>query len=251
MSNKFGLIGTNISHSKSPLLFKAAYNKYPFSYTLLDYPLFSSAIKKIKEMGITGVNVTTPFKDEAYLSAHKRDQLCEEIEASNLLIFKDGHIMAYNTDYYGVKNTLAAYTDSNIKTLIIGCGGAGRAAALAARDLNHKVSIANRTIDKAKKYALKIGVTAISIPQAASDLNKFDVIIDTLSESVSVLNFTHLTGKTLLKASYPHSFNDNTLIANNTCFSGEHWLINQAIPSYKLFTGIDPDIKAMRLIISI
>lgn len=251
MKGKFGLIGTNISHSKNPLLFKAAYSKYDFTFDLVDSPDFDDAMKKVTAMDLSGVNVTTPFKDKAYFAATKRDILCNTIEASNLLLIKNGEIFAYNTDYYGVKDTLAHYNGSNVKTLIIGCGGAGRAAALAVKDLSHKVSIANRTFDKADNYARKIGATAISFSQAAGTLEEFDIIINTLSVNIPEINYNHLTGKVIFQASYLHSIDDPEAVSKNTYIKGEQWLINQAFPSYRLFTGIEPDINAMRLIISV
>jgi shikimate dehydrogenase len=250
MERRFGLIGTNISHSKNPALFNAAYSNYNFTFSLLDFPDFTSAIQQVNKMNLEGVNVTTPFKDEAYSYANKRDTLCETIEASNLLLFKADGVYAYNTDYFGVKDTLAQYTKSNIKTLVIGCGGAGRAAALAVKDLGHYVSIANRTIEKALRYSNKIGVTAIPFSEANSALNDFDIIINTLSVNIPGLNFAKLSGKVIFQASYLHSLENTEITQKNICIKGEQWLINQAFPSYRLFTGIEPDINAMRLIIS-
>ncbi len=251
MSGKFGLIGTNISHSKNPLLFHAAYRNYGYTFDLLDYPTFELAMKKVSEMGLSGVNVTTPFKDDAYRAAQERDYLCETVEASNLLLFKNNKIIGYNTDYYGVKDTLLKFSGKNYKTLIIGCGGAGRAAALASKDLLHSVTIANRTFEKADVYAKKIGVSAISISNAEFSLDKFDIIINTLSVNIPEIDFSKLRSKVIFQASYVNSIIDTNISKKNIFIGGEQWLINQAFPSYRIFTGIEPDINAMRLIISI
>jgi shikimate 5-dehydrogenase len=71
-----------------------------------------------------------------------------------------------------------------------------------------------------------------------------------LSVNIPGLNFAKLSGKVIFQASYLHSLENTEITQKNICIKGEQWLINQAFPSYRLFTGIEPDINAMRLIIS-
>jgi shikimate dehydrogenase len=251
MGRKFGLIGTGISHSKSPLLFSAAYPDGDFSYILIDEPDFKTAITKAKELGLTGVNVTTPFKDMAFELAKAHDPLSEQIEASNLLLF-DSIIKSYNTDYYGAKNTLMELKlpAKEIITVVLGCGGAGRAAALAARDCGHSVIIANRSIERASAYAKKTGTEFIPLANLQNTIEEADIIIDTLPVSANIFNIELMPGQIYFEANYSAAKNIDPDKSGSIYVRGEYWLINQAIPSYKIFTGQEPDINAMRLIIN-
>lgn len=251
MAQKFGLIGSNISHSKSPLLFNAAYPGSGMSYILIDEPNFSKALSLALKLGLKGVNVTTPFKDEAFMCAQKTDEITATISASNLLLFDKGKISAMNTDYYGVLDTLRTFAGDKKRVIVIGCGGAGRAAALASRDFGADVVIANRTLSKASDFAAKIGASAVELSETNIRYSDFDIIINTLPSSATMLNISEVKDKIIFEANYSQNRLNTVLLNGNTYISGEYWLINQAIPAFRVFTGKDPDIKAMRLSINI
>ena len=132
--NKFGLIGYPISHSLSPALFKAAYNG-KYIYDLIEIEDFETAYQKfLDEYAV--INVTAPFKEPAFKKADIVSEECRAIGATNILMKReDGKIVAGNSDHLGVSGAIAkcitARTDINKVALIVGCGGAAKAAAYA------------------------------------------------------------------------------------------------------------------------
>ena len=148
---KFALIGNPIAHSKSPALFKAAYPGSHHTYSLLEAPTCREAMERFTQEGYSGCNVTSPFKDEVMQYVSLPDKISSTIGSANTIICKEGKLYSYNTDYYGVKETLADFfrnTGYSFKSstptapavgaggtgkataLVVGAGGAGKAAAL-------------------------------------------------------------------------------------------------------------------------
>ena len=172
---KFGLIGHPIAHSLSPALFKAGYDgRYP--YQLIEGSDFEDSYRRFLE-GYDGINVTAPFKELAFAKADILSTECEAVGATNLLIKTTEGIKAYNSDYLGVRRWLSDVAEglkrtpptpsswvpppaargvarfsspqlhpTAVKALIVGLGGAGKAAAAAAESLGMEVIRMNRTV---------------------------------------------------------------------------------------------------------
>ena len=146
MNMKFGLIGHPIEHSLSPALFKAGYDgKYP--YDLIQTPDFEEAYQRFLD-DYEGINVTAPFKELAFSKADILSEECRRIGATNLLIKTPEGIKAYNSDFLGVQFWISEVSSDMTVTptvLIVGLGGAGKAAAEAARSLGCRTILMNRT----------------------------------------------------------------------------------------------------------
>lgn len=249
---KFALIGNPIAHSKSPALFKAAYPGSHHTYTLLEAPTCREAMERFTQEGYTGCNVTSPFKDEVMQYVSLPDKISSTLGSANTIISKEGRLYSYNTDYYGVKETLADFLkkgecslDGSTPTaLVIGAGGAGKAAALAVCDMGMKVFLANRSSDAAAPYAARIGAEYIPLERIPLVLPQTGIIIYNLSMEIPQLKNADLAGKVVFEANYAHP---NLASSNASCYiNGRYWLYNQAIPAYRLFTGQEPCTSAMR-----
>ena len=128
---KFGLIGHPIAHSLSPALFGAGYDsKYP--YELIQGEDFEASYQRFLD-GYDGINVTAPFKELAFAKADILSDECRLIKATNLLVKTPEGVRAYNSDFLGVRLWLQEVLHEPAKStvLIVGCGGAGKAAAAA------------------------------------------------------------------------------------------------------------------------
>lgn len=260
---KFSLIGNPISHSKSPALFNAAYPGSSHTYTLLQAPTCKEAIKKFMEGGYSGANVTSPFKDEVMEYVSVPDRISTILSSANTILCKEGQLHSYNTDYYGVKNTLEHFLQkyapnttpmhkergTPLTTLVIGAGGAGKAAALASRDMGMHVLLANRSVSTAAPFASLIDAEYITPDKIGQVLNQTDIIIYALSMEIGQIQKANLRGKILLEANYasPNLSNSGAKIY----IDGRYWLYNQAVPAFKLFTGEEPLKQAMRTAIGI
>ena len=119
--DKFGLIGHPIAHSFSPALFTAAYGgKYP--YELIETPDFEEAWARFLD-GYKAINVTAPFKGNAYDRVDWRSPECERAGATNLVVKTPEGTKAYKSDYRGVKSLLEPLGCRS--AAVIGFGGAG------------------------------------------------------------------------------------------------------------------------------
>lgn len=254
---KFSLIGNPISHSKSPALFKAAYGECEHTYTLLEAPTCKEAISRFTGEGFTGTNVTSPFKDDVMEYVSLPDRISSILGSANTIISHDGKLHSYNTDYYGVQNTLlehlapdhaadsAASTGASpLKALVIGAGGAGKAAALAVKDMGMEVWFANRSSHAAKPFAEKIGAEYVPLEKIPLLLEQTDLIVYNLSMLIPQLEGASLEGKTVFEANYAHPNLANKGAGNY--IDGRYWLYNQAIPAFRLFTSQEPCTSAMK-----
>lgn len=269
---KFSLIGNPISHSKSPALFKAAYGECGHTYTLLEAPTCKEAISRFTREGFTGCNVTSPFKDDAMEHVDLPDRISSILGSANTIVCKDGKLFSYNTDYYGVQNTLleqhageclketcsnAAATPAPgsvpallrkdgtpLKVLAIGAGGAGKAAALAVKDMGMEVWLANRSSHAARPFAERIRAEYVPLEKIPLLLDEADIIIYTLAMEIPQLCGASFEGKTVFEANYAHpNLADK---GAGKYIDGRHWLYNQAIPAFRLFTSQEPCTWAMK-----
>jgi shikimate dehydrogenase len=127
--------------------------------------------------------------------------------------------------------------------LVIGVGGAGKAAALALKDAGYKTIIANRTIDKAKEFAAEIGAESAGLNEVADIVKRVAVIVYALPLKIEELKESDLSGVLLIEANYKNP----SFSAAPNYVGGLEWLVNQAIPGFKLFTGREPSAERMRL----
>lgn len=248
---KFGLIGHPIAHSLSPALFKAGFDgRYP--YELIETEDFEEAYDRFVE-GYDGINVTAPFKESAFAKADILSEECKAVRATNLLVKTPEGIKAYNSDFRGVRMWLEErHFDFTPTALIVGLGGAGKAAAAAAGSLGMKVLMMNRTQFDADilpltdfcRYFRRADIIIYNIPAAIPQLEE-------LTED-DFRGGKECRAKHILEANYRNpSFDANLLqkmskanpLAEYT--SGRTWLLYQAATGYEIFTGETPDLAKM------
>ena len=237
---KFALIGHPVAGSLSPRLFKAAYGgRYP--YDLIDEPAFEAAWERFLA-GYDGINVTAPFKQDAFANVSRLTPDALATGAVNLVVRNGQETVGYNTDVEGV---LGAIRETNLPVsdaLIVGAGGAARAAAVAALRLGCRVTIANRTLSKADELAYSLGCEAVSMAHMGSLTP--DLVIYTLPGSAPLtLEGSLFRNALVLEAEYKHP-----VLADIPCrayVGGRRWLLWQAVAGYALFTGEEPDAEKM------
>lgn len=243
---KFALIGHPVSGSLSPRLFQAAYGgRYP--YDLIEEASFDVAWARFLAE-YDGINVTAPFKQDAFARVNRLTPDAQLTGAVNLVVRSGEETVGYNTDVEGV---LGAVRESGLpvsEALIVGAGGAARAAAVAALRLGCRTAITNRTLSKAEALAEALACQAVAladVPSLAPDL-----IVYTIPGSSAVV--PGLTGDLLrnalvLEAEYKHP-----VLANVPCRAyagGRRWLLWQAVAGYGLFTGEEPDAEKMSAVL--
>lgn len=244
---KFGLIGCPIAHSLSPLLFEAGYDG-EYEYDLIQEETFESAWKRFIE-GYDGVNVTAPFKEAAFAKANLFSEECLMVGAANLLVKTAEGIKAYNSDYLGVREWLSELSGRSV--LIVGTGGAGKAAAVASGSLGHETTLMNRTESRARDLAERLpqfGFRIRPLEEFAEACLESDIVIYTLPEALPEgMKMPDGEGrKVFMEANYRNPGYDRVCCERNWNYvHGSEWLLRQAATGYSLFTGKNPDINKM------
>lgn len=254
---KFALIGNPISHSKSPALFHAAYSEES-KYDLIEKDTIEESVERLQQGGYTASNVTAPFKEEAMRYVTEPSKVCKALQATNLLLFKEDGTYGYNTDYLAVRRLLREVMTAKKVTpqdgfviIVAGCGGAGKAAALAAKDENLNTLITNRTEEKAAAFATTIGIKAVTNPMACKLLNTLEpanvLVIYTLPQKDELLYPLLLNLSTKLIGIIEANYKNPCL--NPT--TGRKWLLYQAVEGFRLMTGMEPNLASMREVVSL
>ena len=245
---KFGLIGHPIEHSLSPALFKAGYGgMYP--YDLIITEDFEEAYKRFLE-GYDGINVTAPFKELALRKADIISEECRLVGATNLLIKTPEGIAAYNSDFRGLVTMFRGLKGYEKTVLIVGAGGAGKAAKAAAEALGYETTVINRT-----QYNPEIK----PLSAFREEFSKADIVIYNLPVRIPEIDMLTEADlclgkeKVILEANYRNPSFDNGSIQRMVTMNpliryidGREWLLQQAVTGYELFTGEAPDCEAMK-----
>ncbi len=193
--DRYAVIGNPIAQSKSPIihgLFAAATGQQ-MDYTRIEGRIsgFAQQLDELRAGGMRGMNVTAPFKLEAFAYATHRSQAAELAGAVNALKFMGNEIHAENFDGVGLVNDI----ERNYKTplrgkrvLLLGAGGAVRGALLPfAKAEPALLVVANRTVAKAQELVAMLGTQVAVNVQACSyeDLQgSFDVVVNGTSASL-------------------------------------------------------------------
>lgn len=200
-----------------------------------------------KDLGLTGMNVTSPLKNEMVHLSEVRDNASDIIGGVNTLVNEDGTLKGYNTDYFGVSETLIEeeIDISGKKCLVLGSGSAGRAAVYALNQLGGQVTIMNRTFKKAHILAGDMECEVVVFEKLQSEIFECDLLISTITSGSELIKVGWLRKETIVfDAVYRTSTLAKTaLSAGCRVIMGEKWLLNQAIPAFKLFTGEDVNKK--------
>ena len=158
MTDRYALIGNPVGHSKSPLIHAgfARQSGQDMTYITLEAPLdgFNAAVDAFRANGARGLNVTVPFKTNAYSYATDLMESARLAGAVNCLKFDGDRVFAENYDGVGLVNDIEVNLGFPIRgrrVLLLGAGGAARGAALPllARQAAELV-IVNRTVSRAR-----------------------------------------------------------------------------------------------------
>jgi shikimate dehydrogenase len=175
-----GVCGWPVAHSRSPQIHNAALAAVgldDWRYLRLPLPpdLFAETVRALPAAGFRGVNVTIPHKEAALAVADRASAAARAIGAANTLTFEDGAIVADNTDAPGLLAALP-FAPVGRTVLVLGAGGAGRAAAWAMKTAGAAdVAVWNRAPERAVALAAELGVRAVT------DFGAADIVINCTS----------------------------------------------------------------------
>lgn len=195
MTDRYAVIGQPISHSKSPLihgLFAQATGQ-DIEYTAIEAPLdgFPATVQAFRASGGRGMNVTLPFKLQAFDIATDPLESARLAGAVNALKFEGDRILAQNFDGLGLVNDIQRNLGVALagkRVLICGAGGATRGAILPiAAQGAALIVVANRTADKAlelkREFAIHAELQAGGYDELAGE--SFDIVLNATSTGLS------------------------------------------------------------------
>lgn len=198
---RYAVMGNPITHSKSPFIHAqfAQQANIAMHYEKCCVPLdgFSHAVNDFFAAGGMGLNITVPFKEQAYLLA--QDHLSARARSAmavNTLWMSNHQLHGCNTDGLGLMNDLnrLGYAVKNRRVLLLGAGGAAKGVVLPLLDAQcSHLHIANRSPDRATQLAehavlqAPSSSTAISASSLAGIQGQWDIVINATSASLSGL----------------------------------------------------------------
>lgn len=177
----YGVVGDPIAHSLSPAIMNAAFRRENVNavYIALHAKTLKDLLICIREIPIHGISVTMPYKEAILAQLDNSDSHTAKIGACNTVVrAQDGKLYGFNTDTAGIVRPLERRLNTleGARILVLGAGGAARAAVFGLKERGAEVYILNRSLAAAKKLAHQAHARIMKRP----DLKKasFDVIIN-------------------------------------------------------------------------
>ena len=255
----FGLVGNPVGHSLSPPMHETAYETLGMDARYVTFEPapedVGRAIEGAEALGIAGLNVTIPFK-EAVLDHVAPDETAARIGAVNTIDFSGERPTGHNTDAAGVRRSFAHHNVelADRTALVVGAGGAGRAAAFALSDAGAMVQISNRTAGRAEQLADEIpGAIGYGLDTLDELVSGADVLVNATSvgmeEDATPVPVEHLhSGLAVLDAVYrplrTRLLRDAEDAGAKTV-DGAWMLLYQGVEAFEHWTGRDAPVEAM------
>ena len=241
-----GVAGNPVLHSMSPFLFREFFriSGDDAVYTRIAASSAAEAIAIFRSLGMRGMNLTAPFKEAAAALVDELTPDARLLGAVNCLVpMEAGRILGANTDSAGVLGALhgRGVELGGKRCLVIGAGGAGKAAVRALVSAGGDVVVVNRTRSRADEVAALFGCEAAGLDALADLAKGAAVIVSTLASQTLPQPETWLPESStaaVLDADYKsgalaHFAAERGLVVA----TGADWLTCQAIPAYELFMG--------------
>lgn len=250
-----GVIGDPVSHSLSPVIHNMWIREHGIDATYealrVERGGLADALSSLEQRNALGFNITLPHKEDALALADETSDVARRIGAANTLVRREaGGWRAENTDAPGFVRSL---TDAGIdvagcRVTLLGAGGSARAVAVSLMDLRAEITIANRTLSRAKALVDETGITAriCSLEEGVAKAATADVVINTLSlgHSGASLTLPKATGQYFYDISYGKAAaatQAEALAKNWRPMDGLAMLVAQAAYSFEHWFGILPE----------
>lgn len=263
----YGVVGSPIAHSLGPVIHNACFAKASLNKVYLpllvaggqpEFDAFMDNILSRPWLGFSGLSVTIPHKENAiaYVKSKKGkvDPLVEKIGAANTIIIDESQdttheprLSAYNTDYPAAMEAIISKLGSmaNLQAAVIGAGGVARAIVAGLSNAGAKITIYNRTVDRAKKLAAEFDCKFAGFDDLSN--LKADLIVNCTKIGMSPDNESTPLPKQLIKKDMTifdtvYNLFTTALLADAEktgakTIEGTDMFARQAAHQFKLFTG--------------
>ena len=260
MNRKFAVLGSPISHSKSPLIHAAAYRVLGEDWEYSRFEVAKGGLKRFIEndgMGFTGFSLTMPLKEEAFVFSDVTDEISNSTKASNTLLRVNDQWCAFNTDVFGITQAISQAGTAPIKvSLIIGSGATATSAMAAIANLAPGSSVLISARNKTTRLLLidfgrSLGLQVSSARRLASAIKKAQVTISALPGGAMDIAAKKLAASRFFKPSgmlldvayhpWPSQLANAWQMKNQKVVSGLEMLIWQAVAQIRIFKMGNPE----------
>lgn len=264
----FAVLGNPARHSFSPRVHGMALKSAGLDavYVALEPTSLREFLDLARDENFRGFSVTAPFKEAACELASSKDAASTATGATNTLVRESRGWRGLNTDVHAIQDTLerAFKIHGSVpgrpvalgaaRTLVLGTGGAARAAVQAVKQAAGKVTVAGR--DGAKAEALARAMSCTATEWSAVERLEYDVLVHctpmgslAAPGELPIPSAWIRPGTLVLDAVYRPLKTPLLAEARKkgcTAVPGGEWFVRQAQAQFKLFTGQDPDEALMR-----
>jgi shikimate dehydrogenase len=252
------LLGHPVAHSVSPQIHNAAFAAAGVDavYVAFDVPppALPGAVRALGELGALGANVTVPHKRAAWELADERSREAEVVGAANTLSWRDGRLVADNTDAPGLQAVLARIgLQRGEDAVIVGAGGAARAVAVALGRLGARVTVEARRPQAAAEVEALARVCGAAAGPPASAVPRLVVNATPLGLHGERLPDRHMSlgrGQVAFDLLYGRAatpFLASARAGGAVAVDGLGLLVAQAALSFERWTGLAAPLEAMHL----
>ena len=279
MTKLVGVLGWPVEHSRSPAMHNAAFRAlgldWRYEFLPVEPERFEPFVRELPQRGFVGANVTIPHKLRALALADAETEIARAVGAANTLSFRAGRIEAHNTDVEGFLNALREQVPeapAGMEATVLGAGGAARAAVFALLSAKAaRVAVWNRHPERAQQLVqalrpfavdtvlepipepdpagsgLLVNATSVGMPTAHCEasvradegvIKELPLSADVWGDRQIVVDFVYRqSGTPLIRQARERGM---------TAVDGFDVLIHQGAASFRLWTGRDAPLGAMR-----
>jgi len=258
MPDRYAVIGNPVAHSKSPQIHAAFARQtgHDLTYERLLAPMdgFVATLEAFHARGGLGLNVTLPFKGQAFAYATRLSERARAAQAANTLKFEGQSIFGDNTDGAGLLSDLGRNLGcalSGRRVLLLGAGGAARGVIMPLLEQQPaRLVLANRTPGKAQDLVQDLGIALEAVAYAALAGRQFDLVINATSASLTgalppLPAGVFAQGALAYDMMYGKGETPFLAFARSegaaTCADGLGMLVEQAAESFFIWRGVRPD----------
>jgi shikimate dehydrogenase len=265
MTERYGVIGHPISHSKSPVIHKlfASQTDQDITYEAFDIApeSLSTNLYRLIDEGLKGLNVTVPLKNDVAELMNDLSDRALVSGAVNTVQVKDGKLSGDNTDGVGLVRDLRENLDVKIENstiLILGAGGATRGIVPALLEQRpDKIHIANRTLEKSRDLVTQFSTLGDISACRFDDIGdeSFDLIINATSAGLKgeTPPFpTSIINEDVVCYDLSYAMADTPFAAwakksgAKRVHQGWGMLVEQAAESFFIWRGVRPETESVR-----
>ena len=251
-----GVIGWPVEHSRSPLMHNAAYAALGMDWAYVAMPVeparLEQALRGAAALGFAGLNVTIPHKQAtAAICDELSPEACRAGSANTVLMLDGGRLRGETTDGQGMLDAIGDLPGPG--ALVLGAGGAARAAVAALAGAGLAVTVSARRREAAEQLAQELGATATGWPaREAPELIVNATPLGQAGEADRLpLDAGLLDGRVVCDLAYRGDGAETGLIVSARergakAVDGLEVLVGQGALAFRLFTGAEPPIEIMR-----